>query len=232
MTQAPFVPPLLASLDKGGQEFYAAFRCWSRPFTQTRLIHLAEEYLGTRAFHSSQIGGFCHGTLKEPSPKCFLALGCLNTALARSVGHPEELIEQHPTLKYNRTLPGTFRRYWEHTVPLLDAEGTALGPVGLFEAFCGLRPLSIPTAHVLSPTEEYAAANALGAYLRAYYGRHSIDWYSQLDALTRNCSTLRPLLLNEPVSGSEITLRLEDIAQAAETTSNTLWDHIQSTLGR
>jgi hypothetical protein len=232
MNELSLTTPLITSLERGNQEFYIVFRAFMRPFTQTKLINLSEQHLGVRAFHSSQMSGLTNGTLKDPAPKLFLALGCLNTALARSIGHPEELIEQHPTLRHNRTLPGTLRRHWEHSTPMLDAEGIAMGPIGLFEAFCGLRDLCVPTAHVLAPTEEYAAATALGAYLRAYYGRHTIDWYSQLDAITATCPILRPLLLNEPVSGEEITLRLEDIAKAAETTSNTLWEHIQSTLGR
>ena len=228
----PKVPPLLSALERGSLQFFAAFRAFSSQFTQTQLIKLAEAHLGTRAFHSSQIGGFNKGVLNEPGPKVFMALGALNIALARSIGHPEELIEQRPELPYSPTLPGGLGYCWEHRLPLLDSEGIAMGPVGLFEAFCGLRELGTSNGRHLAAGEHAAASKALGAFLRGHYARHNIDWFSSLDALSADCPIVRPLLLDQFVPGEQLLQDLDQIGDSVGLSGNALWDHIQSNLGR
>lgn len=228
-TQAP---PLLGALERGNIQFFAAFRCFSRQFTQTQLIKLAEAHLGTRAFHSSQIGGFNKGFLVEPAPKVFLALGAVNIALARSIGHPEELIEQCPQLPYPRTLPGAMHYCWNDRIPLLDANNVAMGPVGLFEAFCGLRELGSDLGRLLAPEAHIEASKLIGAFLRAHYARHNIDWFSNLDEISATCPTVRPLVLDQFVPGEELLQNLDQIGNAIGLNGSALWEHIQSNLGR
>lgn len=227
--QTSSVSPLLSSLERGGQAFYSTFRPFSRQFTQTKLIALFKSYLGTAAFHSSQISGFSRGTLTEPAPKVLLALGLVNVALARSIGHPEHLIEQHD-LPFSRTLPHEMQKVWIHRLPMLDRESIAMGPTGLFEAFCGLRELNTPTDRHLGLQDERAASEALGAYLRAYFGRHGIDWFSELPALKDRCSAMQPLLLNQPISGEELVESLDQIAAILDSNSNNLWEVIQDAI--
>ena len=226
MTQTTSVNPLLSSLERGGQAFYSTFRPFARQFTQTKLIQLCRVYLGTGAFHSSQISGFSNGTLTEPAPKALIALGLVNTALARSIGHPEELIEQH-NLDYARTLPHEMQKVWMHRLPMLDSEGVAMGPVGLFEAFSGFRELSTPSHRQLALKDEQTASEALGVYLRAYFGRHGIDWFSQLNDLTTRCAAIKPLLLNQPLSGDHLLEALDNIASVIDSNTNQLWEVIQ-----
>ena len=227
--QTSSVSPLLSSLERGGQAFYSTFRPFSRQFTQTKLIALCKMYLGTGAFHSSQITGFCQGTLTEPAPKVFVALGLVNVALARTIGHPEDHIEQHQ-MAYARTLPHEMQKVWMHRLPMLDREGVAMGPVGLFEAFCGLRELSAPNQRQLALQDERAASEALGAYLRAYFGRHGIDWFSQLTDFTTRCAAMQPLLLNQPVSGDQLLESLEHVAAIIDSDTNHLWEVIQDAI--
>ena len=223
---------ILTSMERGNAQFYAMFRPFAKQFTQTQLIRLAEDYLGGRHFHSSQIGGFAKGTLGEPSPKVFLALGALNTALARSIGHPTELIDEHPQLAESPTLPAIHEPVWRNCIPLLDANNVALGPVGLYEAFCGLRELPALGRRYLHPQEEYRAVSALGSYLRAFYGRHGIDWFDQLDELDEKCRLLRPLLMNDPIPADLLLDNLDEIGRACDSNANVLWGHIETTLGR
>lgn len=225
MTQTTSVNPLLSTLERGGQAFYSTFRPFARQFSQTKLIALCRMYLGTGAFHSSQISGFSNGTLSEPAPKAFLALGCLNVALARSMGHPEHLIEQHD-LAFARTLPHEMQKVWQHRLPMLDREGVAMGPVGLFEAFCGLRQLSAPNDRQLALKDEPAATAALGSHLRAYFGRHGIDWFSQLQSLSARCPAIEPLLLNQTLHGDQLLDSLDEIASTIDSDANHLWEVI------
>lgn len=195
-------------------------------------MKIATEYLGTKAIHSSTIGGFSRGILTEPAPKTFLALGAFNAALARSVGHPDELIEDTSALGYPPQLPHRFKDIWQHTIPMIDRDGIALGPVGMFEAFCGLRELPVRAHRRLEPEDVEAAARTLGAFLRAHYAKHDIDWYGKLKELSYDCPTMEPLLLNKPVSPDRLLNDLDSIAKLIGVNGDALWEHILNTLGR
>ena len=230
--EANTAPLLLTALERGGLQFPSAFRALSSQFTQTELMKIATEYLGTKAIHSSTIGGFSRGILTEPAPKTFLALGAFNAALARSVGHPEELIEDTSSLGYPPQLPHVYRDLWQHTIPMLDRDNIALGPVGMFEAFCGLRPLPVREHRRLEPEDAYNASRVLGAFLRSYYAKHDIDWYGKLRELAYDCPTIEPLLLNKDVSPDRLLNDLDPIGKLIGLSGDALWEHIQSHLGR
>ena len=76
--EANQAPPLLTALERGALQFPSASRALSSQFTQTELMKIATAYLGTKAIHSSTIGGVARGVLTEPAPKTFLALGAFN----------------------------------------------------------------------------------------------------------------------------------------------------------
>lgn len=232
MTQSNQVPPLLGALERGGLQFPTCFRALSSQFTQTVFMKIATEYLGTKAIHSSTIGGFNRGILTEPAPKTFLALGCFNTALARSIGHPEELIEDTSALGYPPKLPHQFKDAWEHTIPMLDRDGIALGPVGMFQAFCGLRELPIREHRRLDPSEADEAGRILGSFLRAHYAKHDIDWYAKLKEIAYDCPTLEPLLLSRQVRSERLLNDLDSIGKVVGLSGDALWEHIQAHLGR
>jgi hypothetical protein len=225
-------PPLLTALERGALQFPSAFRALSGQFTQTEFMKIATEYLGTKAIHSSTIGGFNRGVLTEPAPKTFLALGCFNAALARSIGHPEELIEDTSSLGYPPKLPQRFKELWQHTIPMLDRDGFALGPVGMFEAFCGLRQLPVRESRRMDPADADDASRVLGAFLRAYYAKHDIDWYAKLRELAYDCPTMEPLLLSHTVSSDRLLNDLDAIGKLIGLSGDALWEHIESHLGR
>lgn len=232
MTEPTQAAPLLNKLEQGAIQFPPAFRAFSSQFTQTQLMKLSAAYLGTKAIHSSTIGGFRTGKLIEPAPKTLLAMGYVNTALARSIGHPEELIEPSPDIGYPPKLPHYLKDIWEHSIPMLDSEGIALGPVGMFEAFCGLRELPARERRQLNEEDAPAACRALGAFLRAYYGKHNIDWYEKLPELVYDCPTIEPLLLNRAVPADRLTHDLDAIGRLIGLSGTALWEHLQSNLGR
>jgi hypothetical protein len=232
MTDATQAPPLLTKLEQGAIQFPPAFRALSSQMTQTQFMKLAAAYLGTKAIHSSTIGGFRSGKLTEPAPKTLLALGYFNTALARSIGHPEELIEQAPDIGYPPKLPHYLKEIWEHTIPMLDREGVALGPLGMFEAFCGLRELPASERRYLDELDAPSASRVLGAFLRAHYGKHNIDWYEKLPELVYDCPTIEPLLLNRTVPADRLIHDLDTIGRLVGLSGSALWEHLQANLSR
>lgn len=224
--------PLLLTLDTGCHQWSAVWRAFSDQWTQTGLMNLSQGYLQTRAIHSSTIGGFRTCKLREPGPKTLVAVGYLNTALARTIGHPEELIEQVRDIGYAPVLPDTLRNYWENTIPILDANNIALGPSGCFEAFCGLRDLPIREQRQIPPDKEQAASQALGAYLRLQFAKREVDWFGSIDTLTAKCPTIRPLLLGETVKADRMLQDLDALAAIVGTTGAAIWDHIEPSLSK
>jgi len=223
---------LLTALERGNMQFASAFRAFSSQWTQTELLRLTQLHLGVKALHSSQIGGFRTGKLQEPAPKVFLALGYFNIALALSVGHPSELIEPDTVLRYPSRLPGQVRDLWEGRIPIVDSDGVALGPVGMFEAFCGLRSLPAKAHRELAEGDVLEACKTLGSFLRAHYAKHDIDWYEQLRPLAYDCPTIEPLLLNKPVNADRLLNDLDAIGATIGLDGSALWEHISAHLGK
>lgn len=232
MLEANQAPPLLTALERGALQFPSAARALFSQFTQTQFMKVCTAYLGTKAIHSSTIGGFSRGILTEPAPKTFLALGAFNAALARSIGHPEELIEDTSSLGYPPKLPHAYQDLWQYTIPMLDRDGIALGPVGMFEAFCGLRDLPVSEHRRLTPDDAESASRVLGAFLRAHYAKHDIDWYAKLRELAYDCPTIEPLLLSKPVGADRLLNDLDALGKVVGLSGDALWEHIQANLGR
>jgi hypothetical protein len=222
--------PILFTMDQGVAQFAAVWRAFSSQWTQPQILKMWAEYLGTRALHSSQIDSLKRQQLSEPGPKMFLAIGYVNCALARSNNHPEHLIEKVADIGYAPTLPGTLQHLWLHRKPLLDAQGVAMGPTGVFEAFCGLRDLPSSNRPSLTGTEAEIACRAIGSYLRMQLPKLGIDWYSQLPELSKQCPTVHPLLMGDLINGDRLAQDLPDLALLSGTSTESLWGTIENAI--
>jgi hypothetical protein len=222
--------PILFTMDQGVAQFAAVWRAFSSQWTQPQILKMWAEYLGTRALHSSQIDSLKRQNLTEPGPKMFLAIGYVNCALARSNNHPEHLIEKVTDIGYAPKLPGTLEHLWLHRKPLLDAQGVAMGPTGVFEAFCGLRDLPSSNRPSLTGTEAEIACRAIGTYLRMQLPKLGIDWYSQLHELSKQCPTVHPLLMGDLINGDRLAQDLPDLAQLSGTSTESLWGTIENAI--
>lgn len=219
--------PITLRLLQGSTAFSAVWRYWRLQWTQPQLLKLSDAYLGFRGFHSSQMSGFANRTLRDPSPKAFMAIGYLNLAHARSLGYAPDLIEDVPDIGLPSKLPDTLRAIWEGREPLCDASGVVLGPTGLFQAFSGFRELSYVTDRHLAPEHAAKAIQALGRWLRLHLSTQGIDWLSELPALRAKSEVIEPLLMGHDVDPDRLLYRLPQIAELAHTTDAQLWSILQ-----
>jgi hypothetical protein len=224
--------PLTDTMETGSAAFASLWRAWMSQFTQPQLMRISDAYLGDRLFHSSQMGGFATRKLRQPGPLVFLAVGYLNTAHGRSLGIPADRIETVPDIGLPDKLPDTLRSLWDLRDPLCDANGTVMGPTGLFEAFSGLRALSVSGDRVIAPENEAAASQAIGRILRLKLGANGIDWLSELPRLRTQCNSLEPLLMGKTCSGDQLVVQLPRLAAIAGTTEDDLWARIEESLAQ
>ena len=215
-------PESLALLADRGS---AAFALWLEPYlqqwSQYKYLELESAYLGGRYCHSSTLTGFLTRTLRKPSPQVFLAMGYLNLAHANSLGLTP--VEEALDVGLPQKLPEGASHLWRHTYPLKDAEGTFLGPVGLFEGFCGLRQLSPPRRIIRTYEVQYAAA-AIGKKLRARLMSLNLDWVEELPQLTEQCPLIGDVLLGRGVKVQALTDAIPQLAAVAQLDEEDLWD--------
>jgi hypothetical protein len=219
--------PIATRLRTGATAFASLWRLWRKQWSQPQLLKLSDAYHGIRIFHSSQMGGFANGSLRDPAPKVFLSVGYLNLAHARSILYDPNLIEDAPDIGLPAKLPGALRSLWEGRQPLCDANGVALGPVGLFEAFTGLRELSYRSDRNLAPEHAQAASSALGKWLRLRLASQGVDWLSELPAYRQRCDAIEPLLMGHDLDADRLVYRLPQIAEIAHSTDEELWGVIE-----
>lgn len=222
--------PVNDSLAKGRAQFATAWRHWVAQWTQSEWLNLTTAYHGAKILHSSQYVAFSTGALVEPGPKAFVAGGYFNTALARCAGWGDSRIEAVADIGLPRWLPGKLERLWGGRDPLCDAEGVALGPSGLYMAFCGLRPLFAPYATTVTPQTAEAASRALGRALRAHYTKAGVDFVEKMPELTAGLPALEDLLLGNPLSAGTLMEAIPAIAEAAQLSEMDLWRAIEPAL--
>jgi hypothetical protein len=222
--------PVLEMLATGSRDFSAAWRGYVSQFTQPQLLKMAEQLHGARLFHSSQIAGFSSQKLRNPAPAVFVAFGYLNVAHARSVNFPASRIEDVKDIGLPPRLPETLRSAWEGRVPLCDIDSIALGPVGLFEAFVGLRALTNSPERVIPAEKQKDATEALGKHLRLRYASLGIDWLSELPVLRAQNACLEDVLMKHDVSPDRLLSNLPRIASVTGEDEDTLWAVIQESL--
>ncbi|MEN9859575.1 MAG: hypothetical protein RLZZ515_57 [Cyanobacteriota bacterium] len=222
--------PILDVMDTGSSAFSSRWRAWMSQWTQPQLLKLSDAYLGARLFHSSQMGGFSQQKLRQPGPLVFMAVGYLNIAHAHSLGLPEAQIEPSPDIGLPTKLPDALRHLWEAREPFTDASGVSLSPQGLFMAFSGLRALTADTGRHLAPTDEEAACQALGRWLRLRLASQGVDWLGELPALRSACPSIEPLLMGKVVPADMVLMHLPRLAALAETTDAALWEVVEDHL--
>jgi hypothetical protein len=222
--------PITQTLDTGSIAFSARWRAWLAQFSQPQLLKLSAAYLSASLFHSSQMSGFASRKLRDPSPRVFMAVGYLNLAHGRSLGYPTSSLEQAPDIGLPEKLPEALRGLWEGREPLTDASGVVLGPVGLFEAFTGLRPLAVSLDRQIPPEGEAAASEAIGRYLRLRLASNGTDWLTELPDLRNTCPAIEDLLLGRTVQGDRLIHQLTKLAAIANTTDTELWELIAAAL--
>ena len=201
----------------GRNQWQAVWSVFARQFSQPQLIKLAEQTLGTRAIHSSQIHGFTSGKLRDPSPKLMMSLGELNLAIARANG---EAVES----RYK--CPETLSELWQGKTWLKDAQGAVLGPEGVFQAITGLIDLGIDTDRVISVQDESNVSQALGKFLRLELAKREIDWMGELFELrdSYGITCLEELLMRgKPVPGPTLVEELPKLAEMVGMTPDQLW---------
>lgn len=222
--------PLLQTMEAGSAAFAARWRAWVSQYTQPQLLNLSREYLGASLFHSSTMTGFASRKLRRPAPHTFLAIGYLNTAHGRSLGIPEESIQEVVDIGLPKKLPDALKATWEGREPFSDANRLVLGPVGLFEAFTGLRALSEATNRTIAPDDEEAVCAALGRFLRLQLSSLGTDWYSELPTIRSQSQAMADLLMGTTVPGDRVLQHLNTMARIAETTEDELWELVGSHL--
>lgn len=222
--------PILQTQEKGSSAFAPVWRAWLSQFTQPQLLKLAEQYLQGRLFHSSQMGGFSTRKLRAPAPTVFLAIGYLNVAHAHSLGLDPHRIEEVTDIGLPKKLPDTLRAIWEGREPLQDADGVVMGPIGLFEAFTGLRALASREDRRITPDQEQAASEVLGRYMRLRLAQLGIDWLQEMPKLRTSSSVLEDLLMGRVVHADRLCGQLERLAAIAETTEDELWEHMTASI--
>lgn len=214
--------PINALLDTGSAAFAPWWTGWLSQYTQPQLLREAEEYLGARLFHSSQMGGFRTRKLRDPAPRVFLAVGYLNVAHGHSLGIAPDRIEEVPDIGLPKKLPESLRGIWEGREPLCDAFGVVVGPVGLFEAFTGLRAVPVRIDRRIAPEDEAAACQELGRYLRLRLPTLGVDWLSNLPELRTQCAVIEDLLMGRTVNGDRLLTQMSKLAAIADTTEDEL----------
>lgn len=228
---AAVTTPIDEAMALGRTRFSKWFGAYASRTTQFKLLKALEVYYeGARLFHSTQFSGLQNQTMREPSPKLFLALGYFNTAHARSLGWPEDRIEATTDLKLPRLLPESVRGTWEALEPLVDTEGVAVGPAGLFEAFSGLLALPVSGERSIPPESAAAATKAVGHFMRLTLPQRGVDWFSNMAVLKQSVPCIEDVLLDRPVSGDLLMEALPQLALLAETTEDALWDLISLSL--
>lgn len=219
--------PIDEAMALGRTRFSRWFGAYAQQSTQYKLLKALEAYYdGGRLFHSTQFSGLQNQSIREPSPKLFLALGYFNAAHARSLGWPEDRIEATTELGLPRLLPESARATWEAMEPLVDTEGVAVGPTGLFEAFSGLLELPVSGERSIPPEAEAAATKAVGHFMRLTLPQRGVDWFGDLPSLKQTVPCVEDVLLDRPVPGDRLIEALPQLALLAETTEETLWDLI------
>lgn len=221
--------PILRTMEEGSASFASVWRAWATQWSQPKLLKLADEYLGARLFHSSQIGGFSSRDLRRPAPMTFVAVGYLNLAHARALNAPAK-IEEAPDIGLPAKLPESLRPLWEGREPLCDASGVVLGPAGLFLAFSGLRALPHASTHTLAPEDGAPASEALGRHLRLTLATNGLDWLTEMPVLRTSNPVMADLLMGKSVQADRLLAQLPRIAAIAETTEDALWNVISRSL--
>ena len=157
-------------LTKGHQQWQRKWSVFASQWTQPQLMKLAQLALGENCLHSSQIKGFCKGKISQPGPKVLMVIGYLNLAIAAANGDEEAMATTPYTLPLNESRL-FFGKSWMQT-----PEGKPLGPVDVFQAFCGIIDLQCDGDIGLDATKMEPVSKSLGKFVRQKLMEQGIDF--------------------------------------------------------
>ena len=209
-------------------EFAAAIASYLGQWSTYQVITFTTEYLGRRFIHSSTIKTLSTGL--DVYPRVLFALGHWNVALAKSCQHPSNKIEKLEDIGLPSDLRDLQDSAWVGKSPLLDQDGNAVGPVGLYKAYLGLvRLQSSPEPRNIPADHAEAVSRALGTYMRKMLGKQGRDWYAELDQLE---PPLRLLLQGKTLKTKALTNAIPLLANSAGVDVSDLWDTVMAALPR
>lgn len=210
-----------AVIDSGRRQIQTLTRRFFRQLRQPKWIKLSSALYpdGRIHLHSSQIGGFSTGKLRDPSPKALMVLGHLNLSLYAAL---------HGPLTYDGIgpvppLPDSLRDIWAGLTPMVTADGDPIGPSELFEAITGALDLGLDTSREIPEHAEAAVSAALGRHLRLSLASLGRDFLSELPTLAATCPSMEALLMGRPVPGDTLVADLPTLATTLGCTDVDLW---------
>lgn len=214
----------------GRRQIQTATRRFFRQASQPKWLKLSASLYpdGKWHLHSSQIGGFASGKLRDPAPKALMVLGQLNLSLAASLTGPDD----RPLFPHIHApkLPGELRKIWAHLTPMLDTTGRPLGPLEVFRAITGDLDLGLDTTREIPADAEPLVSKALARHLRLAFGRLGIDFLEDMTTLRITCASMEPLLLGKTIDGDLLLTDLPALATAINETEGDLWAVCQDAL--
>ena len=179
--------------------------------------------------HSSQIGGFSYGKLKDPSPKSLYVMGQLNLSLAASLTDANDN-PRYPQVTGVPKLPQDLKRFWGSWEPMVDAQGNVLGPIELFRVMIDDIDLGFDEERVIPMEAEEAVSKTLAVHVRLALAKKGVDFFSAMEQLRTVCPTMEPLLMGKVIPGDQLVRDLQAISDAIGETDADLWvlclDHI------
>lgn len=203
--------PVTQQTEIGREWFRRLFKRHARQVSQPTYLKAIAAVLKDSVFHSSQYAGLCTGSLKEPTPKVFLALGRFNQALAEG------------------RIPAELKHKWVGVEPMVHpTTGQVLGPAELFLVFVGELDLGLPEVTEIPQEKEGEVTRVLGRWVRLRLASKGVDFAVEDQRRLLELSPAFKGLLgaNQAVRGEVLVEELPVIAQELGTTTNELWDVI------
>lgn len=202
--------PVTQQCEEGREWFRRVFKPHARQVSQPTYLKTVAAVLGDTVFHSSQYTGLCLGTLKEPTPKVFLALGLFNQAVAEG------------------RIPAELKHKWVDPKPMVSSLGQVYGPAELFLIFVGALDPGLPEVEEIPQEKESEVTRILGKFVRVRLASKGVDFVVEdQQRLLKAAPSFKGLLGGKDVVRGDVLVGdLPRIAQELELTTNELWDVI------
>ncbi len=141
-------------LISGRIAFAHLIRLWhARNGWSHRVLPALAEVLDLGRVHNSQLSMLRNGKLASPGPEVFLVLGSINRWLADQA--PQGHLNSDQALALLQGHPELVEALSSSALPVVDQDGTVLGPGDLLEVFVGAR--AAPASFELTIREEEAS---------------------------------------------------------------------------
>ncbi|MFM7237419.1 MAG: hypothetical protein ACKOYK_11760 [Cyanobium sp.] len=153
-------------LASGRVAFAHLIRVWhARNGWSHRVLPALADVLDLGRVHNSQLSMLRNGKLASPGPEVFLALGSINRWLARQA--PDGHLNSDQALALLQGHPELVEALSSSALPVVDGDGTVLGPGDLLEVFVGARTAPASFELVIRDEEAPGLCEALAQLLTA-----------------------------------------------------------------